>query len=749
MKILYFLFILLPFLGNTQLDQALTAEERAYLFHVVKKSPILNNNFGRFFDYKGPDIRLPNKDVNFDSLELVIINSPELLIIRTEEIAKSSKGLLSEAANKMALWELNKVLLAKRGNDKDLEQYQNEYNRFVKILIEVLPPAAMRQENGVLEPQPKLFNVINPGLSFDDRAAMLSSFRFLSLNDQLTTNVALNKAINKYVELRTFEIFQALGGRAEEFSNVLIAAGDGSETSGVLNEREKDEKGRWNKGLPKAIGLFPYQAVIIKGDKKRNTRLEPLRYPTLDFKTVGNNLMTNIHCDVWGYNSSKQTTVVIEKNGKCYPLFGSGETRFLSPDSSFAEGATFQSIINELKNGKIAKLNDLIYGKKGFDYWIEYYKKKKDETELRIEKEEKKHSDYGYKKITTKKKASRAVKKAKKKAIGYKDNYQPTTKSQKKKRGNKQVTIVDLYNMYDEYKRLIAENELMKSQAIDELAILQHRLDEFNRLFGVYWVPYTEKDGLYTFADSTTFDLLTQEFTFQASKEKENFEIRLLSIPESCLSESNDEVMLHVSVMDLKPNYDARLQLELTDVFASDKWDLNQELFTIKDSVALMQLFEALEDKDKKLSIVARGQGIGEWNGVRTIKKEQAVEESTYKGSRMDSSYVRLRKSELFVQLNRDILIEVNSYTDPVVSNIQISNEQILALMSKYKLSKNDVLSAYRTWTIMQKLKEEVNVAAGMYLPRSRSKAVIDRFNKEWSKVKISMGATSIKMSDM
>ncbi|MBI3240276.1 MAG: hypothetical protein HYZ43_15760, partial [Flavobacteriia bacterium] len=35
----------------------LSAEERAYLYHIVKKSPILDQNIGRYFEYKGPMVR--------------------------------------------------------------------------------------------------------------------------------------------------------------------------------------------------------------------------------------------------------------------------------------------------------------------------------------------------------------------------------------------------------------------------------------------------------------------------------------------------------------------------------------------------------------------------------------------------------------------------------------------------------------------------------------------------------------------
>src|SRR5690606_22362201 len=100
----------------------------------------------------------------------------------------------------------------------------------------------------------------------------------------------------------------------------------------------------------------------------------------------------------------------IEKNGLNYHLFGSKDTRFLSPDSTFSEGTTFQSIINDLEFNKIAKINEMIYGKKGYDYWIDYNQKKKDATELKIEKKEKEYSDLGFAPITTSKKPSAQVK---------------------------------------------------------------------------------------------------------------------------------------------------------------------------------------------------------------------------------------------------------------------------------------------------------------------------------------------------
>jgi hypothetical protein len=752
LRLLFASILFFSHVGFSQGSIELTAEERAYLFHIVKKSPILDNSIGRYFEYNGPVVRFMNKEINYDSVETIIINSPEKLFIRTSEIAKSPKGIIAEAANKMALWELNKVLLAARQSDKDLEKYQQQYAFFEQLLLSKLPANAIKGTNNDMKPHKKLLAVLNPSLNFEDKAAMLSSLNFLSEQDQLDVIKALNATINSYIEKRTLEIYRALGGEATTFENVLIAAGDGSETSGLLNEREKDENGRWNKGLPKAVGLFPYEVKLKVPEKRNKTAIEPLLMPTLDFFTVGNNRLTQLHFDVWGYNSAKQTTVVVERNGITYHLFGSGETRFLSPDSTFSSGKTFQAVINELKNDKIAKIYDKIYGKKGYDFQIETAQKKKDETELKIQKNEKNYSDMTQQTITTSPKSTRKVKKARKAASkkpGSNYSAQPITYSDKKNRRKEQNDIVSLYGQYDYYKRVIEDLEKEKQIAIDLMAIYQRRLDSYTMAMGAHWASYTEKDGLYTFSDSTTFDMYTQEFTFRADTLKTPFEVRLIAIPNGPLSDEADEVMLHVNLVDSKPGFDARLQLNLTDVFESNKWDLSDNLLGVNDSVAIRQLFEGLLTKKTTIKAIARGQGVGEWDGNQTIRSSNRSELASYPVDPMDSTMMRLRTTAVNIFLNRGILIEINTFTDPVATNLKPSNEAINAAMVKYKLTGNDYLSALRTATVLQKIKTELNVLAGEYLTREEAKIVIDRLNKLLDTTKVSCGATSFKWQDL
>lgn len=757
LKSLLFIIVLISqFSAFAQGNIELNPEERAYLFHVVKKSPILDNAIGRYFEYKGPDIRFMNKEINYDSIETIIINDPTTLFIRTSEIGKSTKGIIAEAANKMALWELNKVLLASRQGDKDLEKYKGQYDEFTTYLLEKLPSSATKTTDGKVEPNKKINALINPSLNFQDKAAMVATFNFLTEEEQVTTIEAINYAINSYVDKRAFEIFKALGGEATEFDNRLIAAGDGSETSGLLNEREKDENGRWNKGLPKAVGLFPYDVRLKPKEKRDKTVIEPLMFPTLDFITVGHNKMTQLHFDVWGYNSSKQTTVVIERNGLSYHLFGSEETRFLSPDSTFGSGATFVTMMHQLENNQIADLNEKLYGKKGYDFQIEDAKNKRDDVKLKIMKSEKEYSDMHNHTITTSNKVPHSVKKAKRKSDpgksgGQSQNKVPNVKTSanapKKRKGENE--IVYLYDQLSYYEKKIKELEIEKQAAVDLLAKYQLRLGTFKTAIGTRWATFEEKDGLYIFEDSTTFDILTQEFTFKSDSSETPFEVRLLAIPSSPLSNDADEVMMHVNLVDSKPGFDARLQFTLSDVFESNSWSLNQKLLSPEDSVSVRQFFEGLLAKKPDFEAVGRGNGIGEWNGVQTVRANNRTEWQSYLVDKMDSSMIRLRTTQVNIFLNRGILLEVNTFTDPVKTNLTAKNPSIQEQLKKYNLTGNDYLSAMRTAMVIQQLKQELNVLAGTYLSREEAKIVIDRMNKVIDGMRVSVGATSFTWQEL
>ena len=174
-----------------------------------------------------------------------------------------------------------------------------------------------------------------------------------------------------------------------------------------------------------------------------------------------------------------------------------------------------------MKTDKIKLLTDKITGKKGFDYWISHYEKKKTESAKKINKYEREYSEYGYTAITTKNKMSRKDKKERERMIEenpnqpLKKNFQPKTDSNKDKRSQLQEAIVRENEAYKSYLKYISDLKYEKENAQKILAEYQLKLNEYNQLIGEKWATFTYKDGVYTFEDSTQFDMLTQEFQFK------------------------------------------------------------------------------------------------------------------------------------------------------------------------------------------------------------------------------------------
>jgi hypothetical protein len=223
------------------------------------------------------------------------------------------------------------------------------------------------------------------------------------------------------------------------------------------------------------------------------------------------------------------------------------------------------------------------------------------------------------------------------------------------------------------------------------------------------------------------------------------------------MSKDADEVMLHIHLTDAEPAYDARLQIHLEDAFGSDEFTLDKQLINKEDSVAVKQLFESILNKKLPIVMKVRGQGVGTWNGFKTVKAPNVKELSAYPGStpearresRMDTAYLRLRKTELIIKTKTNITFEVNSYTDPVSSNLDIKNPNVISAMQKYDLTKNDVLSAYRSAFILKKMRQELNILAGEYLDQQTAKIVLDRLNAEVDKAKVFVGKASFKVKEL
>lgn len=750
---LAFLLLFISFFSsqlNSQVNNSLTAEVKSYLFHVVRKSPILEKNFGYAFEYFGPKVPLKDGQINYDSLETIIINEPELLVIRSAEIAKAPKGLILELSNKTAVWMLNKTLNSIQTGKNEINQ--EIFDNYLKVFSNNLTKQIERSKNYEAIFDPKRSPIFNSNLSLYDRCVLLGQLGFISPEEQVQILEAQHKAINETIEKYTLQIFRNLGGKSNEFENYLLAAGDGSYTAGILAERERDDDGNWNKGLPKAIGLFPYDVKV------ENKDVVPYRMISRTMETCGNGKQTNLHFDVWGYNTTKQTTIVIEKNGFTYHLFGSEKTRFLSPDSTFSKGATFQKVINDLHTNTFKELENSLKGKNGYNEQITTLQKSLEEVYILIQEKEAEYGEHTKQNYRTPKHLTRKDRKFKKEnSYGGPINQTPNTKSKRKARQRRQTELVDLYLEYEaieaELNSLIEERAPVLKEWQDKKAIL----DNYKRQMGLKWVNFKEVDGLYIFDDSTTFDIKTQEFIFPASDKKESFEIRLIAIPEDLVGENADEVMMHVSKVDIEPFYDADIKIEFRDLFESDAYTLSKTIFQEKDSSLLKKFFRQIDDSQLTFIFEINGNGVGKWENGSLVKDLEAVELPSYPGktaeeikvARADSTFSSLRKTNLFIKVDRLIYFRIESYTDPVVSNLIVKNHnKIQELITSGKITKNDALSAFRSVAVMNQLKLELNINASKYLSQEKAKKLIDQLNSSIEKSRVKIGNEVLRYKD-
>jgi hypothetical protein len=732
-----------------QINPNISPETRAYLFHIVRKSPILENNMGQAFEYKGPMIYLKDSTVNYDSLDRILINNPEFLTLQKTIIEKCPKGVLLEASNKTAIYEMCSQI--KAFSLGDAMRNQSMVNSFFKAFVDTLPKALASNKTIDVLTNPSSSPLLRTNISVKEKIMELKFLGFSKATDQKAILEAQSFALNKTIGERTIRLFELLGGMYTDIKSVLVAAGDGSYTHGLLEERDVDDFGNFNQGLPKAIGLFPYHFTLAQ-DKRAEVNTK--RYTVLTFNTFGPEKLTQFHFDVWGYNSKKQTMVIVEKGDHQYPLFGSRTTRFLTPDSSFTEGTTFMKFLSDLKNKRYVELNELLNGKLGYDERIKRLTIQLEEIETRIDEESGALGNlytYDYK---VGRRASKKTRKMIKAGKGSEVINAPRKKTHQKPKGEKQDLIVSLNEQYDytydQLETLIDEREPLQ----EEYNEIKSRIQRLESMVGQRWQSFTEKDGLYTFADGTTFDVYTQDLSFLPTEDTLPVTVKLISIPEDYEEADADEVMMHISCSDAVPYYDADFNLDFNDVFSPDAYEYNRPIFRAQDSSMVASLFKAFKKSKFPISLDLLGNGIGCWKDSllirdplqRELPTYPLLEQATATTARDTEPFKSLRKTTLQIKLNRSLHIRIVSTTDPVKSNVTSTYFDTQAFCQTHGLSKNELLSALRTRSILLQVRKELIQYATVYLTNAEAKKFIDALDLAIQKSAMKVGTKPIKL---
>ena len=677
----------------------LTPEEKAILHHVVIKSPALNRNLGEYFKYAGDTIyflykskgeQLRDSIIDYDSIEQIIVYEPSLLEVNFYELKKASQGLLSEVATKMALQTTYRELV-RRDEIKTEGISDSVYVNFLRELSASLPDKAVRIKNGQRIPISTIMNALDPNIIFNNRVKELNELKNFKLVEQQEIVNAISESIRNFIQNKSYEYFLKIGGKSGFYKSILLAAGDGSGTAGLLHEKELIRGRRNSLGVPKGVGLFTYDTKIVSGDENMQS-IVANQTAVREFKAMKNGY-TNIHFSMWGFNSREQSTVVVTREGRSYLLYASKLSKELSPDSTFGDGHTLHTNIKRLEFKSIPFVDNEINGEKGLKYWVEHYSKALEDNLLKIKETEFELDKNRYSQNKTQKKTSFLQDRL---SALYNRNPQIQKQLKKAKKG------------------LAAEEERLKR--------FRFRLTELKMFMGDFQVKYSNFGYVYTFADGCTFNAFTQNFVIPDSLKSKNFTVRLITIGPDATSEHVDEVQLQVGVTIGKPEdkLPNDFYLEFDDAFASDQFELGD--FSL-NPVELYEVSKQLHSSylhggNVYLELLANG--IGELIGGELISSSRK-ELNNYPGD-TDAGKIDARRGKKFAELRHaslsfkmeenDLALTVSSFTDPVKSNFSKKHKGIKSLKEKYStLSENDLLSAFRTFFICERFMGELLLA--------------------------------------
>ena len=727
-----FFFILLNSFGQSVM---LTPEENGRMYHIVKKSKVLDRSLSQYFEYKGPKIQFKyfregenDSLIDYDSIVNTIILEPSLLKIDYYGLSHASTGLLAELSSKMALYELYEDL-----KTRNIEKVEGTSNRsfeyFMDTLILKLPNGTIRKKNGKNVPSSSVMDLINPNLFFNQRSTALSSFQSITQPQQKTVIEAINFATRSYLQFKGKEYYSKICHLSPDFKTNLLACGDGSNTDGLLEEREKIYKHKNELGDPVGVGLFTYETTFESGNKNKQT-LVPKQSAVLEFDAIPEEY-TTLHLSMWGFNRNQQTTVAIYREDNMYLLYANKLTKELSPDTTFGKGATLQSIIAQLENKAIPDLDKQINGKDGIR-----------------EKLGNKDTSYNYVLLEIVNTEFELV------------NLRYNGLKNKKKVKKTQDHLAWLYA-----RKISIEKQ--QKELIEELAEAEERMARFNeRLFELKaFINYTEikydRFGyVYTFSDGTTFNSNTQNLTFPDSLKVEDFEVRLITFGPDAMSKHVDEIQLLTSVIKGQPeDWETHdYKLSLFDTFKSDQFTMDELVLDEEQRFEASKLLQyLLKTKDATLNFNLEGNGVGVLMDSKVVAST-AKEEDAYPGeneeerkiSRDSELYKPLRTSYLsFTKKNIQLNLNVQSYTDPVKSNFTYKTSGVRELKKQYdSITDNQLLSAFRTFFIAEQFTKELAKAAHQDFTDKNLSKLDNVLKTTLTKTKVKMGNLYLRYED-
>ncbi|MCB9224718.1 MAG: hypothetical protein R2780_07230 [Crocinitomicaceae bacterium] len=724
----------------------LSGEQKAFFYNIARRTEILKPELLHLFEFTDSLPYINDTLPDYKYVEREVIKDKEKLVLHTDQMARKPNGLVSDLATHFALWELSAVLKFRNSDHEMHEWIKPRLRQFEKYAIEKMPLTAVEKlTSGNFVVRKPVFGYFEPSLQTSDKMAGLLNSGF-SQNDQMLILNAIAHAEEKYIRIRSKEIFEMLGGQCEDYENYISAAGDGSGYSSLeggiftpYNQSLPDDKGMFTFNVVSRIQKKTYEETHAKRPKPDITYLAVEEVVSREHRTIVNK-NTVVHFDVYGYHPERQTTIAIQKGGASYILYGKNEHRLLSPDSTYGEGTTYWRLMWELENVHIAKLNEALYGKRGYEYWIDVYEKKIEKTLLLIKK-----TEYKLDELRHKPEGKTKIKKKKfnKKNLGTSDQAgtgHPTSALSKndKKKNIEQNRLIHLNTQLENEKQKLKELKYEMEVAYFILQDYKTLLDKMQKHLGYLFMDYEQDGEIYTFNDGATFNYATQDFTFPPSDRQESFMIYHIAFGKTVFAKTVEESFVHMQLSSSEPKekYTYRKIVSLTESTVA---------LSRSDSIQQMEIFRYMLDKDLPMELTIYGGGVlGE--NEDGYYRDSTVSVSAYNKEQESKREAREYKADWDTELH----LSVEVWMDEMLPyNFAELEKGYTKLKSKYpQMNEIDYVSAIKAKQLAQEWIESMKRLASIWFEDPLEQAKINRklTSVKFSNVKILDGNIAIKV---
>ncbi|MBS2212010.1 hypothetical protein KEM09_11375 [Carboxylicivirga mesophila] len=484
----------------------MTTQQEAWLYRIVQKTPALSNSWKEHFTFNTePFQRVQQGELksDFDAIFNYQQQFPESLQINYQAIKTSSHGLITEAAIKLTLWELNEELKACIYHPDNRNHAL--WVQFSKPLIALLPKIKSKKQEEAIK------TVMHPSLPIFKKIETLEALKLDAMEQKEVLN-RWSQMVADYCQVRSQYFFSILSDGAHMVNTAFLAAGEGSGTAGLLYEEEINPNDSSQLWYGKGIGLFTYQLRTYQ----KSVRLKEHLSTTMQLP-AGQRVA--LHTSLWGLNSSFKPMLIITDDTISYHLFANFDTKTLSPDAHLGEGISHFDRIEQYRHKHI----------------IEPLKELQADNSLTT--------------IFNKELASKAAVEDEihqlEAEIDTLLKYEPDNTNAISYR--KRLIDSKLHILSDKEQRIRTLNEKLSKENRDIIQA-EEQLKEMVELCGPNPQTWQKQGENYVFPTGVKFDFQTQDLIFPSHPSKRTLQIRLLSASYSLRGKQKDEVQAYVSL---------------------------------------------------------------------------------------------------------------------------------------------------------------------------------------------------------